>query len=133
MQPASSEYSVARNYLELLADLPWNKRTDDIIDIAQAKQKLQDDHFGLDHVKKRIIEYLSVIKIKGDLKAPIICFVGPVSCEIYIVDYKSLYKLMRLFILSLAWERPHLENRLLLLLVANFIVSHWVVYVMKLR
>ncbi|KAI8050716.1 ATP-dependent protease La [Thamnidium elegans] len=77
LQPASSEYSVARNYLELLADLPWNKKTDDIIDIAQAKQKLQDDHFGLDHVKKRIIEYLSVIKIKGDLKAPIICFVGP--------------------------------------------------------
>ncbi|KAI9361120.1 ATP-dependent protease La [Pilaira anomala] len=77
LQPASSEYSVARNYLELIADLPWNKKTDDIIDIGQAKQKLEDDHFGLDHVKKRIIEYLSVIKIKGDLKAPIICFVGP--------------------------------------------------------
>lgn len=79
LQPASSEYAVARNYLELLADLPWNKKTSDVIDIAQAKQKLEDDHFGLDHVKKRIIEYLSVIKIKGDLKAPIICFVGPVS------------------------------------------------------
>ncbi|KAI7894765.1 ATP-dependent protease La [Mucor mucedo] len=77
LQPASSEYAVARNYLELLADLPWSKKTDDVLDIAQAKQKLEDDHFGLDHVKKRIIEYLSVIKIKGDLKAPIICFVGP--------------------------------------------------------
>ncbi|KAL7310272.1 hypothetical protein PS15m_009791 [Mucor circinelloides] len=77
LQPASSEYAVARNYLELLADLPWNKKSEDVIDIKQAKQKLEDDHFGLDHVKKRIIEYLSVIKIKGDLKAPIICFVGP--------------------------------------------------------
>ncbi|KAI8091253.1 ATP-dependent protease La [Gilbertella persicaria] len=77
LQPASSEYAVARNYLELLADLPWDKRTQDTIDIHVAKKKLEDDHFGLDHVKKRIIEYLSVIKIKGDLKAPIICFVGP--------------------------------------------------------
>ncbi|CEI92209.1 Putative Lon protease homolog [Rhizopus microsporus] len=77
LQPASSEYSVARNYLELLADLPWSKKTQDTIDIKKSKQKLEEDHFGLDHVKKRIIEYLSVIKIKGDLKAPIICFVGP--------------------------------------------------------
>ncbi|KAI9483235.1 MAG: ATP-dependent protease La [Benjaminiella poitrasii] len=77
LQPVSSEYAVARNYLELLADLPWNKKTEDVIDISQAKQKLEGDHFGLDHVKKRIIEYLSVIKIKGDLKAPIVCFVGP--------------------------------------------------------
>lgn len=77
LQPASSEYSVARNYLELLADLPWSKKTQDMIDIKKSKQKLEEDHFGLDHVKKRIIEYLSVIKIKDDLKAPIICFVGP--------------------------------------------------------
>ncbi|KAI7908193.1 ATP-dependent protease La [Cokeromyces recurvatus] len=77
LQPISSEYAVARNYLELLADLPWNKKSKDTIDIRQAKQKLEEDHFGLDHVKKRIIEYLSVIKIKGDLRAPIICFVGP--------------------------------------------------------
>ncbi|KAG1592984.1 hypothetical protein G6F48_002296 [Rhizopus delemar] len=77
LQPASSEYSVARNYLELLADLPWNKKTQDTIDIKKAKEKLEQDHFGLDQVKKRIIEYLSVMKIKGDLKAPIICFVGP--------------------------------------------------------
>lgn len=88
LQPASSEYAVARNYLELLADLPWSKKTDDVLDIAQAKQKLEDDHFGLDHVKKRIIEYLSVIKIKGDLKAPIICFVGPVSCIFSFIFYR---------------------------------------------
>lgn len=79
LQPASSEYAVTRNYLEILSDLPWSKKTEDFLDITQAKQKLEDDHFGLDQVKKRIIEYLSVIKIKGDLKAPIICFVGPVS------------------------------------------------------
>ncbi|OBZ89329.1 Lon protease 2, peroxisomal [Choanephora cucurbitarum] len=77
LQPASSEFAVTRTYLELMADLPWDRRTEDIIDIKQAKKKLEEDHFGLDHVKKRIIEYLSVIKIKGDLKAPIICFVGP--------------------------------------------------------
>lgn len=86
LQPASSEYAVARNYLELIADLPWNKRTEDVLDIALAKQKLQDDHFGLDHVKKRIIEYLSVMKIKGDLKAPIICLVGPVS-TLYVIGH----------------------------------------------
>ncbi|KAI8335697.1 ATP-dependent protease La [Chlamydoabsidia padenii] len=77
LQPSSSEWSVTRNYLELVADLPWNKQSDEILDIARAKQQLEGDHFGLDHVKKRIIEYLSVAKIKGDLKAPIICFVGP--------------------------------------------------------
>ncbi|KAI8074533.1 ATP-dependent protease La [Gongronella butleri] len=77
LQPSSSEWSVARNYLELIADLPWTKRSDETLDIARAKEQLEGDHFGLDHVKKRIIEYLSVVKIKGDLKAPIICFVGP--------------------------------------------------------
>ncbi|CAO3631469.1 unnamed protein product [Cunninghamella echinulata] len=77
LQPSSSEWSVARNYLELIADLPWSKRSDEILDIHKAKAQLEGDHFGLDHVKKRIIEYLSVVKIKGDLKAPIICFVGP--------------------------------------------------------
>ncbi|KAG0750138.1 hypothetical protein G6F23_000439 [Rhizopus arrhizus] len=77
LQPTTSEYSVTRNYLELLADLPWNKKTTDMIDIKKTKEKLEQDHFGLKHVKKRIIEYLSVIKIKGNLKAPIICFVGP--------------------------------------------------------
>ncbi|ORX53491.1 ATP-dependent protease La [Hesseltinella vesiculosa] len=77
LQPSSSEWSVTRNYLELVADLPWNKHSDETLDIARAKDQLEGDHFGLDHVKKRIIEYLSVAKIKGDLKAPILCFVGP--------------------------------------------------------
>ncbi|KAG2216925.1 hypothetical protein INT45_004121 [Circinella minor] len=77
LQPSSSEWSVIRNYLELMAELPWSKKTEESIDIQRAKQQLENDHFGLDHVKKRIIEYLSVVKIKGDLKAPIICLVGP--------------------------------------------------------
>lgn len=79
LQPSSAEYSVSRNYLEWLAALPWNKKTEQSIDISKSKAQLDQDHFGLQHVKKRIIEYLSVIKIKGDLKAPILCFVGPVS------------------------------------------------------
>ncbi|KAI7863829.1 ATP-dependent protease La [Spinellus fusiger] len=77
LQPSSSEWSVTRNYLDLIADLPWNKRSDDLLDIRHAKQQLENDHFGLEHVKKRIIEYLSVMKVKKDLKAPILCFVGP--------------------------------------------------------
>ncbi|KAI9469627.1 ATP-dependent protease La, partial [Zychaea mexicana] len=77
LQPSSNEWAVARNYLECLADIPWSKQTKDILDIARAKKQLDDDHFGLAHVKKRIIEYLSVAKLKGDLKAPILCFVGP--------------------------------------------------------
>ncbi|KAG1468539.1 hypothetical protein G6F56_003776 [Rhizopus delemar] len=77
LQPTSSEYSVSRSYLELLADLPWNAKTEDMIDIQRAKEELDSDHFGLDYVKKRIVEYLSVMKIKGDIKAPILCFLGP--------------------------------------------------------
>ncbi|KAI8329039.1 ATP-dependent protease La [Chlamydoabsidia padenii] len=77
LQPSSTEWAVSRNYLEWLAELPWAKRTEDRLDVSYAKQQLEDDHFGLDQVKKRIIEHLSVIKIKGDLKAPILCFVGP--------------------------------------------------------
>ncbi|ORZ05996.1 ATP-dependent protease La [Absidia repens] len=77
LQPSSTEWAVSRNYLEWLADLPWTKRTEDRVDVSSAKQQLDDDHFGLDHVKKRVIEYLSVVKMKGDLKAPILCFVGP--------------------------------------------------------
>lgn len=79
LQPSSSEWAVSRNYLEWLADLPWSTSSAQNIDIQRSKRQLDQDHFGLDHVKKRIIEYLSVIKIKGDLKAPILCLVGPVS------------------------------------------------------
>ncbi|CAO3635278.1 unnamed protein product [Mucor fragilis] len=77
LQPSSSEWAVSRNYLEWLADLPWSVSGSQQLDIQRSKQQLAQDHFGLEHVKKRIIEYLSVIKLKGDLKAPILCLVGP--------------------------------------------------------
>lgn len=79
LQTSSSEWAVSRNYLEWLADLPWSSKSIQQLDIQKSKYQLDSDHFGLHHVKKRIIEYLSVIKIKGDLKAPILCLVGPVS------------------------------------------------------
>ncbi|GAA5804958.1 hypothetical protein HPULCUR_010468 [Helicostylum pulchrum] len=77
LSPTSSEHSVSINYLQWLASVPWDKKSKQSIDILKAKAQLDQDHFGLQHVKKRIIEYLSVIKIKGDLKAPILCLVGP--------------------------------------------------------
>ena len=73
----SPEYSVQLNYLELMTDLPWDKITQDEIDIRKAKEILDRDHYGLPKVKKRILEYLAVLKLKGDMKSPILCFVGP--------------------------------------------------------
>ena len=75
--PASPEYSVVRNYAETILDLPWNHVSADQIDIARAAEVLDEDHYGLGDVKKRILEYLAVLKLKGDLKAPILCFYGP--------------------------------------------------------
>ncbi len=73
----SPEYSVQLNYLELMTDLPWEKLTKDKIDLEAAEKILNKDHFGLDKVKHRILEYLAVLKLKGDMKSPILCFVGP--------------------------------------------------------
>ncbi|RCH56501.1 endopeptidase La [Mucilaginibacter hurinus] len=75
--PAAADYSVQINYLELLLDLPWNEFTKDNFDLKRAQKVLDKDHFGLDKVKKRIIEYLAVLKLKHDMKAPILCLVGP--------------------------------------------------------
>ena len=75
--PASPEYSVVRNYAEAILDLPWNHVSSDSIDIARAAAVLDEDHYGLGDVKRRILEYLAVLKLKGDLKAPILCFYGP--------------------------------------------------------
>ncbi|MBI5497629.1 MAG: endopeptidase La [Deltaproteobacteria bacterium] len=77
MQPSQAEYTVARTYLEWMADLPWSKSSDDNLDLDNAKNKLDGDHYGLDKIKKRIIEYLAVRKLKNDMKGPILCFVGP--------------------------------------------------------
>ncbi|MDO8615928.1 MAG: endopeptidase La [Dehalococcoidia bacterium] len=74
----SPEYQVARTYLEWLADLPWSKTTEDNLDIARAEQILDEDHYGLEKVKRRILDFLAVIKLKhGETRGPILCFVGP--------------------------------------------------------
>ena len=77
MQPASSEYGVTRTYVETLLDMPWRVQTKDKLDIHQAREILDEDHYDLDKVKKRIIEYLAVRKLKNDMKGPILCLVGP--------------------------------------------------------
>ncbi len=77
MNPQAAEYSIQVNYLEMLADLPWGEYTKDNLDLDHAQKVLDQDHFGLDKIKERIIEYLAVIKLKNDLKSPILCLVGP--------------------------------------------------------
>ena len=76
MNPAVAEYSVQLNYLQLYVELPWNEYTKDNLDLNRAKKHLDADHYGLDEVKDRILEHLAVIKLKGDLKSPIICLYG---------------------------------------------------------
>ncbi len=77
MHPMAAEYSVQTNYLETLVQLPWSEYTKDNLDLDHAQQVLDEDHYGLEKVKERIIEYLAVIKLKRDLKSPILCLVGP--------------------------------------------------------
>jgi ATP-dependent Lon protease len=77
MPPAAAEYTVARTYLDWLIDLPWAVSTEDNLDISQAQKVLDEDHYDLEKVKKRILEYLAVRKLKADMKGPILCFVGP--------------------------------------------------------
>ena len=77
MNPAAADYSVQINYLETLLDLPWGVFTKDNFDLKRAQRILDKDHYGLEKVKKRIIEYLAVLKLKHNMKAPILCLVGP--------------------------------------------------------
>lgn len=77
MNPAAAEYSVILNYLELLLDLPWNDFTNDNFDLKHAQKVLDRDHYGLEKVKARILEYLAVLKLKRDMKSPIMCLYGP--------------------------------------------------------
>ena len=77
LNPAVAEYSVQMNYLQLLLELPWEEYTQDNLDLQNARKQLDNDHFGLDEVKERLLEHLAVIKLKGDLKSPIICLYGP--------------------------------------------------------
>ena len=77
MNPQVAEYSVTLNYLEMLLELPWEEYTQDNFDLKNAREQLDKDHFGLEKVKERILEHLAVLKLKGDMKAPILCLVGP--------------------------------------------------------
>jgi ATP-dependent Lon protease len=77
MQPSSAEYTVTRTYLEWLVELPWSLSTDDHIELKEVRKCLDDDHYDLDKVKKRIVEYMAVRKLKNDKKGPILCLVGP--------------------------------------------------------
>ncbi len=77
MNPQVAEYSIQRNYLDLFLELPWNEFSQDNFDLKRAKKILDRDHYGLDDVKKRIIEYLAVLKLRNDMKSPILCLYGP--------------------------------------------------------
>lgn len=77
MSPHAAEFSIQMTYLQLMLDLPWNEYTEDQLDIDNAQKVLDEDHYGIEQVKERILEHLAVIKLKGDLKSPIICLYGP--------------------------------------------------------
>ncbi len=77
MQQQSAEYNVTRTYLEWIADLPWSKTTPDRLEVEETRRCLDEDHYGLEKIKKRIIEYVAVRKLAGSKKAPILCFIGP--------------------------------------------------------
>ena len=77
MNPQSAEYTVARSYVDWLLDMPWEERTEDNLDVRNAAALLDEEHYGLEKVKRRITEYLAVRKLKGDMRGPILCLVGP--------------------------------------------------------
>ena len=77
MHPSTPDYSVVYNHLDLMLDLPWEEYTEDQYDFKKAKKILDHDHYGMEKIKQRILEYLAVIKLKGDMKSPILCFIGP--------------------------------------------------------
>jgi ATP-dependent Lon protease len=77
MHPSTPDYSVVYNHLDLMLDLPWEEYTEDKYDLRKAEQVLDTDHYGMHKIKERILEYLAVLKLKGDMKSPILCFYGP--------------------------------------------------------
>jgi ATP-dependent Lon protease len=77
MHASTPDYSVVYNHLDLMLDLPWNEYTEDVHDIKKARQVLDAEHYGMEKIKDRLLEYLAVLKLKGDLKSPILCFYGP--------------------------------------------------------
>ena len=77
MHPSTPDFSVVYNHLDLMLDLPWEDYTEDHYDLKKAKETLDHDHYGMNKIKERILEYLAVLKLKGDMKSPILCFIGP--------------------------------------------------------
>ena len=77
MHPSTPDYSVVYNHLDLILDLPWEEKTNDNYDLKNAKKVLDTDHYGMGKIKNRILEYIAVLKLKGDMKSPILCFLGP--------------------------------------------------------
>jgi len=112
MPPAAAEYTVSRTYLDWLIELPWAVSTEDNLDIAQAQKVLDEDHYDLEKVKKRILEYLAVRKLKADMKGPILCFVGPPGTGKTSVGKSIAKALGRKFIrMSLGGVRDEAEIR----------------------
>jgi ATP-dependent Lon protease len=112
MPPAAAEYTVARSYLDWLVELPWNMRTEDNLDIQRAREVLDADHYGLEKIKDRILEYLSVRKLKDDMKGPILCFSGPPGVGKTSLGQSIARALGRKFIrLSLGGVRDEAEIR----------------------
>lgn len=112
MPPAAAEYSVVRTYLDWILELPWLKGTEDRLDIPAAEQILNQDHYDLDKVKKRILEYLAVRKLKKDMKGPILCFVGPPGVGKTSLGHSIASALGRKFIrMSLGGIRDEAEIR----------------------
>jgi ATP-dependent Lon protease len=77
MHPSTPDYSVVYNHVDLMLDLPWDEYTEDHYDLKNAQKTLDNDHYGMAKIKERILEYLAVLKLKGDMKSPILCFLGP--------------------------------------------------------
>lgn len=77
MNPQSPDFSIMRNYLDLMIDLPWNEYSKDVFDLKEAKKRLDKDHYGIEDVKKRILEHMAVLKLRNDMKSPILCLYGP--------------------------------------------------------
>ncbi len=112
MHPSSAEYTVATTYLDWLTSLPWHESTADSLDIEKARQVLDEDHFGLEKAKKRIIEYLAVRKLKPDSRGPILCFAGPPGTGKTSLGHSIARALGRKFVrISLGGVRDEAEIR----------------------